>query len=90
MFGLGIRHVGAKAARILAQHFGSLAAIMAADEESIAEINTIGPTIADSLKNYFANEQVQELIQELQAAGVNLEYHGAGSHGLRAKRPAQG
>ena len=76
LFGLGIRHVGAKAARILAQHFGSLAAIIAADEESIAEINTIGPTIADSLKNYFANEQVQELIQELQAAGVNLEYHG--------------
>nr|MCG4641844.1 helix-hairpin-helix domain-containing protein [Bifidobacterium bifidum] len=39
LFGLGIRHVGAKAARILAQHFGSLAAIIAADEESIAEIN---------------------------------------------------
>jgi DNA ligase (NAD+) len=76
LFGLGIRHVGAKAARILAQHFGSLAALMTADEEAIAEINTIGPTIADSLKNYFANEQVQELIQELQAAGVNLEYHG--------------
>lgn len=76
LFGLGIRHVGAKAARILAQHFGSLAALMTADEEAIAEINTIGPTIADSLKNYFANEQVQELIQELQAAGVNMEYHG--------------
>lgn len=76
LFGLGIRHVGAKAARILAQHFGSLAALMMADEEAIAEINTIGPTIADSLKNYFANEQVQELIQELQAAGVNMEYHG--------------
>ncbi|MFR0580887.1 NAD-dependent DNA ligase LigA [Limosilactobacillus mucosae] len=76
LFGLGIRHVGAKAAHILAQHFGSLAALMTADEEAIAEINTIGPTIADSLKNYFANEQVQELIQELQAAGVNMEYHG--------------
>lgn len=76
LFGLGIRHVGAKAARILAQHFGSLAALMTADEEAIAEINTIGPTIADSLKNYFANEQVQELIQELQAVGVNMEYHG--------------
>lgn len=76
LFGLGIRHVGAKAARILAQHFGSLAALMTADEEAIAEINTIGPTIADSLKNYFANEQVQELIQELQATGVNMEYHG--------------
>lgn len=76
LFGLGIRHVGAKAARILAQHFGSLAALMTADEKAIAEINTIGPTIADSLKNYFANEQVQELIQELQAAGVNMEYHG--------------
>lgn len=76
LFGLGIRHVGAKAARILAQHFGSMAALMMADEEAIADINTIGPTIADSLKNYFANEQVQELIQELQAAGVNMEYHG--------------
>ncbi|SDN65088.1 NAD-dependent DNA ligase LigA [Limosilactobacillus mucosae] len=76
LFGLGIRHVGAKAARILAQHFGSLAALMTADEEAIAEINTIGPTIADSLKNYFANDQVQELIKELETAGVNMAYHG--------------
>lgn len=76
LFGLGIRHVGAKAARILAQHFGSMAALMAADEESIAQINTIGPTIADSLKNYFANDQVQELIKELETAGVNMAYHG--------------
>lgn len=76
LFGLGIRHVGAKAARILMQHFGSLRQLMAADEAEIATIDTIGPTIADSLQNYFANEQVRTLIDELENAGVNMTYQG--------------
>ena len=76
LFGLGIRNVGAKAARLLLAHFGNLTKLMAADPEEISEIKTIGQTIVDSLQAYFANEQMQELIQELADAGVNLDYLG--------------
>ena len=76
IFGLGIRHVGAKAAGILAEHFGSLEAISKASKEEIIDLNTIGETIADSLVTYFENEEVHELMQELAERGVNLEYKG--------------
>lgn len=76
LFGLGIRNVGAKAARLLLEHFGSVPALMAADADEIGTIKTIGPTIVDSLLTYFANEQVQLLIQELQSVGVNFDYLG--------------
>lgn len=76
IFGLGIRHVGAKAAGILAEHFGSLEAISKATKEKIVSLNTIGETIADSLVTYFENEEVHELMQELADRGVNLEYKG--------------
>jgi DNA ligase (NAD+) len=48
-----------------------------ASAEEITAIKTIGPTIGDSLTTYFANAQVQELIQELQAVGVNFDYLGS-------------
>ncbi|KRM80020.1 DNA ligase, NAD-dependent [Lapidilactobacillus dextrinicus DSM 20335] len=76
LFGLGIRNVGAKAARLLLEHFGSVPALMAADADEIGAIKTIGPTIIDSLLTYFANEQVQLLMQELQSVGVNFDYLG--------------
>lgn len=76
IFGLGIRHVGAKAAGILAEHFGSLEAISKASKEEIIDLNTIGETIADSLVTYFENEEVHVLMQELAERGVNLEYKG--------------
>ncbi|GEL13433.1 ligA protein [Lapidilactobacillus concavus DSM 17758] len=76
LFGLGIRNVGAKAARLLLAHFGNLRALMAADPDEINQIKTIGQTIVDSLEAYFANEQMQQLIQELAEAGVNFDYLG--------------
>lgn len=76
LFGLGIRNVGAKAARLLLEHFGSIPALMAADADEIGTIKTIGPTIVDSLLTYFANEQVQLLMQELQSVRVNFDYLG--------------
>lgn len=76
LFGLGIRNVGAKAARLLLEHFGSIPALMGADADEIGAIKTIGPTIVDSLLTYFANEQVQLLMQELQSVGVNFDYLG--------------
>lgn len=74
LFGLGIRHVGAKVARLIAEHFGSLNAIMKASADEISAVNTIGPTIGDSVATYFANQQVQELIQDLKNVGVNMDY----------------
>ncbi|MBO0453442.1 MULTISPECIES: NAD-dependent DNA ligase LigA [Enterococcus] len=76
IFGLGIRHVGAKAAGILAEHFGSLEAMSKGTKEEIVDLNTIGETIADSVVTYFENEEVHELMQELAERGVNLEYKG--------------
>ncbi|MFC4771653.1 NAD-dependent DNA ligase LigA [Enterococcus hermanniensis] len=76
IFGLGIRHVGAKAAGILAEHFGDLSTISRATKDEIVNLNTIGETIADSLVTYFENEEVHELMQELADRGVNLVYKG--------------
>ena len=56
LFGLGIRHVGAKVAQLIAQHFGDLAAVMAGSAE-IAAIPGVGATIGDSVATYFANEK---------------------------------
>lgn len=77
LFGLGVRNVGAKAARLLLAAFGNLEKLMAASADQITAIKTIGPTIGESLTTYFANTQVQELMQELQAVGVNFDYLGA-------------
>src|SRR5699024_1548836 len=70
IFGLGIRHVGAKAAGILAEHFGSLTALSQGTKEEIVSLNTIGETIADSVVTYFENEEVHELMRELADRGV--------------------
>ncbi|WP_302373442.1 NAD-dependent DNA ligase LigA [Enterococcus asini] len=76
LFGLGIRHVGAKVAKILAVHFEEMERLMHATKEEIISLDTIGDTIADSLATYFANEEVHQLIDELKAAKVNLIYTG--------------
>ncbi|MCP8862371.1 NAD-dependent DNA ligase LigA [Latilactobacillus curvatus] len=76
LFGLGIRHVGAKAARLLAEHFLTMEALMASDQEEIMSVDTIGETIADSLATYFADDQVHTLIRELAEVQVNLTYTG--------------
>ncbi|MFP3392450.1 NAD-dependent DNA ligase LigA [Brevibacillus sp. SIMBA_040] len=76
LFGLGIRLVGAKAARVLAEHFGHIDAIMQADEEALTQIDEIGPKMAASLINYFSQPQAEAVIERLKAAGVNMEYKG--------------
>lgn len=74
LFGLGIRHVGAKVARLIAEEFGSLQAIMNASADDIAAVDTVGPIIGDSVATYFANDQVKQLIKELADVGVNMQY----------------
>ncbi|WP_273835978.1 NAD-dependent DNA ligase LigA [Guptibacillus sedimenti] len=76
LFGLGIRHVGAKAARTLAQQFGSMDSLVQASIEDLEAINEVGQKMADSVVRYFQNEEVHELIDELKDAGVNMIYKG--------------
>ncbi|MEH6948498.1 NAD-dependent DNA ligase LigA [Bacillus sp. JJ634] len=77
LFGLGIRHVGAKAAKTLAQQLGTLHALRQATVEELTAINEIGEKMADSIVTYFELDEVSALIDELEAVGVNLAYKGA-------------
>lgn len=74
--GLGIRHVGTKAAKEMAQHFENMKALQEASIEQLLEIDGLGDIIAYSVKTYFEQPSVQELIQELQDRGVNMSYLG--------------
>ncbi len=76
LFGLGIRLVGAKAAKTLSQEFGTMDRLMEATLEDLVAINEIGDKMADSVVTYFESEEVRELIAELKAAGLNMEYKG--------------
>ena len=76
LFGLGIRHVGAKAARQIMAHFGTLDQLMAATADEVAAVDGIGPIIGESVHTYFANPQVVALIDELRDAGINFSYQG--------------
>ena len=77
LFGLGIRHVGAKAARQIMAHFGNLDQLMTASADEVAAVDGIGPIIGESVHTYFANPQVVMLIDELRDAGINFAYQGA-------------
>lgn len=76
LFGLGIRHVGAKAAQLVAQRFGSMERIMSATLEEFSSIEGLGIMISQSLVNFFAEEGSHQLIQRLQDAGVQMSYQG--------------
>jgi len=70
MFALGIRHVGQATAASLAQHFGSLDAIGAADEEALLAVPDIGPEVAASIRSFFAETHNVEVMDRLLAAGI--------------------
>ncbi|MDG6124635.1 NAD-dependent DNA ligase LigA [Lactococcus formosensis] len=76
LFGLGIRHVGSKAAKLLMERFGNLRALSQASLEEISEIPSLGSVIAKAVTSYFATEGAQVLLRELEEAGVNFEYLG--------------
>ncbi|MGG0237989.1 NAD-dependent DNA ligase LigA [Bacillus rhizoplanae] len=76
LFGLGIRHVGAKAARTLAEHYETMDHIAKATEEELTTINEIGEKMAQSIVTYFDNEDVQELLQQFKSYDVNMTYKG--------------
>ncbi len=70
IFALGIRHVGESTARALAQHFGSLDALLAADEEELRQVPDVGPVVAASIARFFAEPHNRRVIAQLRAAGV--------------------
>ena len=76
LFGLGIRHVGAKAARLIMEHFQNLDRLLTASADEVAAVDGIGPTIGDSVQTYFANEQVKSLGGGVGAVGSHFDYHG--------------
>jgi len=75
IFALGIRHVGEATAKDLARHFGSLDALMDADEAPLLEVRDVGPVLAESIARFFAESHNREVIEQLRAAGVRWRDH---------------
>ena len=73
LFGLGIRHVGAQAAQLLARQYGTLDAMMAASAAQLGEVRGVGTIIAASVASYFADPAVQLLLDTLRAHGLRLD-----------------
>jgi len=73
LFGLGIRHVGERAAMLLARHFRSLDALAKAPVEEIDDLYEIGPTVASSVREWFEDPANRQLIERLKAAGLRTE-----------------
>ncbi len=76
IFGLGIRHIGAKAAFILAREYQTMDALKQATYEELIEIDEIGEKMADAIVQYFNGEHIALLLDELLDAGVNMTYDG--------------
>jgi len=71
--GLGIRHIGGQTAQVLAEHFGSLDAIMKAGEEELQAVEQIGPKVAESVYEFFHNDRSVAVVKELLVAGIKPE-----------------
>jgi DNA ligase (NAD+) len=72
LFALGIRHVGAGVARVLADQYASMKALQEASEEELQSVPAVGPTIAESLVHFFGEKHNNDIIRRLQQAGVRF------------------
>ena len=72
IYGLGIRMVGERTAQFLAEHFGSMDALMKAGEEELQEVNEVGPRIAQSIVEFFQEPKNRALVEQLREAGLTL------------------
>jgi len=72
IYGLGIRFVGERTAQFLAEHFGSMDALMQASEEELQEVNEVGPRIAESIVEFFQEPKNRALVKQLQDLGLRL------------------
>ena len=77
LFGLGIKEVGAKMAKTLARKYLNIDNLIAASEEELLEIPDVGPVVARSIVNFFADERNMETVNALKAQNVNFEYKGS-------------
>ena len=77
LFGLGIKEVGAKMAKTLARKYLNIDNLIAASEEELLEIADVGPVVARSIVNFFADERNMETVNALKAQNVNFEYKGS-------------
>jgi DNA ligase (NAD+) len=73
IFALGIRHVGARSAQTLEEHFPDIDALMAADTETLEAVPDIGPIVAQSIRAFFDNEQNRTILEALRRAGIRME-----------------
>jgi DNA ligase (NAD+) len=72
IYGLGIRFVGERTAQFLAEHFGALDAVMKASAEELEEVNEVGPRIAESIVEFFADEHNRKMVSDLRQAGLTF------------------
>jgi DNA ligase (NAD+) len=72
IFGLGIRFVGERTAQFLGEHFGSMDALMNASQQELEEVNEVGPRIAESMREFFAEPRNRELARRLREAGLTF------------------
>ena len=72
IYGLGIRFVGERTAQFLAEHFGSLDAIVKASAEDLEEVNEVGPRIAESIVEFFDDDHNRKLVSDLRKAGLTF------------------
>jgi DNA ligase (NAD+) len=73
IFGLGIRMVGERTAQFLAEHFGSMDALAKASEDELLQVNEVGPRIADSIREFFAEPKNLQLLGRLRQAGLKFQ-----------------
>lgn len=73
IFGLGIRHVGERTAMVLARHFGTLENLSRASLESLESVFEVGPVVAESVRQFFAQSGNQGIVEKLRLAGLNLK-----------------
>lgn len=73
IYALGIRNVGEATAKDLAHHFGALDTLMAAESEALLQVNDVGPVVAESVRQFFAEPHNLEVIAELRRLGVHWE-----------------
>ena len=72
LYGLGLRFVGERTAQLLASHFGSMDALMAASADELEQVNEVGPRVAQAIVEFFAEQRNRELIERLRAAGLTF------------------
>ncbi|MBI3316013.1 MAG: NAD-dependent DNA ligase LigA [Candidatus Omnitrophica bacterium] len=72
LFGLGIRHVGENAARALGRHFGSMPALLSASDDDFEAVEDVGEVMAESLREFFANEDNLRILKRLETLGLNM------------------